>query len=103
MSEEEKIIISKSRDSLSKLGASTRWLIEKAGIKPEGDRVMFVIGVRDKNEQDKMLARINYEFDGRVMERSAEPSVIKLHGIWFSVVVTQTRTDLGATPRLTVK
>ena len=101
--ENEKIVITRSRDSLAKLGATARWLLEKAGIQPEGSDTLVCIGVRNENEKDKLIARMQYEFDARVMTRLQQStSVMQIHGVWFSVVVAQPNPDLTE-PRLTLK
>lgn len=80
-------VTTSTQNTLRKLGADLRWLVEKSGLNPE--EMIVSLGVKTAHEQSLMLTTFLREFDGATMMRyDAFPHMIQLNGVTVWVVVS---------------
>src|SRR6266550_4580301 len=78
--------ISTTKNSLRKLGADVRWLVEKSGVDPE--KALITIGVDTTEEQSGLISTLIIEFDATCMSRvETHPHHVKVHGVNIFVIV----------------
>jgi hypothetical protein len=78
--------------TLRKMGAHIRWLMNSAGVDPEGATV--VIAVRNNEEQSLMISKLLREFDGRCMTRHDKfPQTVIVHGVPITIIVKQRKQE----------
>jgi len=77
-------------NTLSKVGAHLRWLIEKSGVNPENGSAIITIGVRNNEDQSRMIATLLREYDANHMQRTdTDSTYVRVHGVPIFVVVSK--------------
>jgi len=77
-------------NTLSKVGAHLRWLLEKSGIDPENGGTVISIGVRSNEEQSRLISTLLREYDANNMQRSdTDAAFVRVHGVPIFVVVSK--------------
>lgn len=73
-------------NTVRKVGAHLRWLLEKSGVDAEAAHVM--IGVRTVDDRRKLLQHITNNFDEAVMSTATNDRMsVRVHGVLVSVGV----------------
>jgi hypothetical protein len=80
-------VATSTHNTLRKLGADLRWLVEKCGVAPELIHVAIV--VRSQAEVDKIAAGFEREFDAASMERGDRGNKIVVHGVRIAAVILE--------------
>lgn len=87
-----------SSNTLRKVGADLRWLMQKSGVDPERSSpehpagAVVSIAVNTTVDQSLLISTILREFDADVMHREDQnPHCVRVFGVWLCVLVKETK------------
>jgi hypothetical protein len=74
-------------NTLNKASAHIRWLVEKAGVNPEG--IIVALIVPTAADRDRLVGRLAKEYDAKTMTKSQSRNQVIANGVKFAVTVRE--------------
>jgi hypothetical protein len=74
-------------NTMNKASAHLRWLVEKAGVNPEGVIVAFIVPTAA--DRDRLVGRFAEEYDAETMTKSQHRHQVIANGVKIAVSVRE--------------